>query len=113
MNANIKCVESIEDNILVLGGTGKTGRRIAERLASRGVRTRVASRGADPSFDWNDRSTWEAALDGVTAVWVSYAPDLAIPGATDTIRNFADFARRVADSGTWNQAGENQEAVAS
>lgn len=92
MNADIKCVESTEDNILVLGGTGKTGRRIAERLASRGVRTRVASRGADPSFDWNDRSTWEAALDGMTAVWVSYAPDLAIPGATDTIRNFVDQA---------------------
>lgn len=113
MNADVKCAESTESNILLLGGTGKTGRRIAERLADRGVRTRIASRTTGTPFDWNDRSTWEAALDGVTAVWVSYAPDLAIPGATDTIRDFADFSRRVADSGAWNQADANQEAVAS
>lgn len=77
---------------LVLGGTGKTGRRVAERLAERGVQTRIASRSADPGFDWNDQSTWDAALDGVTAAYITYAPDLAIPGATDTIRNFVDKA---------------------
>jgi len=77
---------------LVLGGTGKTGRRVAERLASRGVPTRVASRSADPSFDWNDHSSWDAALDGVTAAYVTYAPDLAIPGATDAIRDFVEKA---------------------
>ncbi|MFC1530812.1 NmrA family transcriptional regulator [Gemmatimonadota bacterium] len=74
---------------LVLGGTGKTGRRIVERLASRGVPTRVASRAGDPPFDWGDQSTWDAALDGVAAAYISYAPDLAIPGATDAIHAFA------------------------
>lgn len=73
---------------LVLGGTGKTGRRVAERLASRGVKTRIASRSASPSFDWNDQSTWKAHLSGVEAVYITYAPDLAIPGATDAIRVF-------------------------
>ena len=73
---------------LVLGGTGKTGRRVAERLASRGVPTRIASRSGAPSFDWNDKGTWGAALDGVTAAYITYAPDLAIPGATDAIREF-------------------------
>ena len=73
---------------LITGGTGKTGRRIAERLAVRGVETRIASRSADPSFEWNDPSTWAAALDGVKSAYISYAPDLAIPGATDTIRAF-------------------------
>jgi len=73
---------------LVLGGTGKTGRRIVERLASRGVPTRVASRAAEPSFDWNDQGTWDEVLDGVTAAYISFAPDLAIPGATDAIRDF-------------------------
>jgi uncharacterized protein YbjT (DUF2867 family) len=73
---------------LVLGGTGKTGRRVAERLANLGVPTRIASRAAEPSFDWEDRSTWDAVLDGVKAAYVSYAPDLAIPGATDSIRAF-------------------------
>ena len=77
---------------LVLGGTGKTGHRVAERLASRGVPTRVASRSANPPFDWNDQGTWEATLDGVTAIYVSYAPDLAIPGATETMRVFVGKA---------------------
>ena len=77
---------------LVVGGTGKTGRRVVERLASRGVPTRVASRAADPSFDWDDQGTWDAAFDGVTAAYVSYAPDLAIPGATDDIRAFVEKA---------------------
>jgi uncharacterized protein YbjT (DUF2867 family) len=77
---------------LVLGGTGKTGRRVAERLAGRGVETRIASRSASPSFDWNNRNTWDAALDGVTAVYITYAPDLAIPGATEAIQAFVDNA---------------------
>ncbi len=85
-------VQSPEKMTLVLGGTGKTGRRVAERLKARGVPTRIASRSGTPSFDWNDRSTWEIALDGVTAAYITYAPDLAIPGATDTIHSFVDKA---------------------
>jgi uncharacterized protein YbjT (DUF2867 family) len=77
---------------LVLGGTGKTGRRVVERLASRGVPTRVASRATDPSFDWAEQSSWATALDGVTAAYISYAPDLAIPGATEAIRAFVERA---------------------
>jgi len=77
---------------LVLGGTGKTGRRVAARLAARGVPARVASRTGAPRFDWNDPGSWDAALDGVGAAWLSYAPDLAIPGAADTIRAFVDRA---------------------
>ena len=81
-----------EGPTLVLGGTGKTGRRIVERLASRAVPTRVGSRASDPPFDWGDESTWGAALDGVTAAYISYAPDLAIPGATDAIHAFVERA---------------------
>ena len=81
-----------EGLMLVLGGSGKTGRRVVERLASRGVPTRVASRAGDPPFDWGDEGTWGAALDGVTAVYISYAPDLAIPGATDAIHAFVERA---------------------
>ena len=77
---------------LILGGTGKTGRRVADRLASRGVSTRVASRSADINFDWNDPGTWDRTLDGVTAAYISYAPDLAIPGATDAVRRFVEKA---------------------
>ena len=48
MNSNTRS----EGLTLVLGGTGKTGRRVVERLANRGVPTRVASRAGDPPFDW-------------------------------------------------------------
>jgi len=77
---------------LVLGGTGKTGRRVAERLQSRGVQTRIASRSGDTGFDWNDQDTWDAVLDGVTTAYITYAPDLAIPGATEAIQAFVDKA---------------------
>jgi uncharacterized protein YbjT (DUF2867 family) len=77
---------------LVLGGSGKTGRRVAERLQGRGINTRIASRSTKPSFDWNDQVTWDAVLRDVTAVYISYAPDLAIPGAADAIRAFVEKA---------------------
>ena len=79
---------------LVLGGTGKTGRRIAEQLAARNVPVRIGSRSATPSFDWEDRGTWAAAIANVEAVYVSYYPDLAAPGATDAIRAFTELAVR-------------------
>jgi len=73
---------------LVLGGTGKTGRRVAERLLARGVPIRIGSRSAEPPFDWDDAATWAPALRGVRAVYIAYAPDLAAPGAADAIRAF-------------------------
>jgi uncharacterized protein YbjT (DUF2867 family) len=79
---------------LVLGGTGKTGRRIVEQLTARGLPVRAGSRAASPSFVWEDRTTWPAALAGVGAVYISYYPDLAAPGATDAIRAFTDLAVR-------------------
>jgi len=79
---------------LVLGGTGKTGRRVVERLTARGLPTRVGSRSGEPPFDWEDRATWAPALRNVGSVYVTYYPDLAVPGAADTIRSFADLAVR-------------------
>jgi uncharacterized protein YbjT (DUF2867 family) len=79
---------------LVLGGTGKTGRRVAERLAERGLPVRIGSRSAEPPFDWEKRDTWATALDGVSAAYVSYYPDLAIPGAPEAVRAFAELAAR-------------------
>jgi uncharacterized protein YbjT (DUF2867 family) len=79
---------------LVLGGTGKTGRRVASILETKGVPVRIGSRSASPSFDWNNESGWDACLDGVQAVYITFAPDLAIPGATDAIAAFVGKARR-------------------
>ena len=92
MEDDLNCTKTEEGLTLVLGGTGKSGHRIVERLASRGVPTRVASRAAAPSFDWGQPNTWDAVLGGVTAAYISYAPDLAIPGATDAIRELVERA---------------------
>ena len=78
--------------ILVLGGTGKTGRRIVERLQARGTPVRVGSRSAQPSFQWEAPDSWTDALRDVSAVYISYYPDLAAPGAADTIERFTDLA---------------------
>ena len=77
---------------LVLGGTGKTGRRVAERLAARGLPVRVGSRSGEPPFDWENRSTWAPALEGVGSVYLTYYPDLAVPGAVEATRSFAELA---------------------
>jgi uncharacterized protein YbjT (DUF2867 family) len=74
---------------LVLGGTGKTGRRVAERLRKRGLPTRVGSRSGEVPFDWEDHTTWAPALGDVGSVYVSYYPDLAVPGAVAAVRAFA------------------------
>ena len=80
--------------ILVLGGTGKTGRRVVERLQARELPVRVGSRAGTPPFDWEDRSTWAPALDGVGAVYLSYYPDIAVPGAVEAVSEFAALAVR-------------------
>ncbi|MFC4555359.1 NmrA family transcriptional regulator [Georgenia faecalis] len=81
-----------EKTTLVLGGTGKTGRRVRTRLDALGVRTRIGSRAGDPPFDWEDPSTWPAVLDGIGAAYLCYVPDLAVPGAGETVGALADAA---------------------
>ncbi|PRD58390.1 NAD(P)H-binding protein [Phyllobacterium myrsinacearum] len=78
--------------ILIVGGTGKTGRRVAQRLAAQNVPVRIGSRSGNPAFDWEDRNTWLPALDGVKAAYITYYPDIAIPGATQTVEAFARLA---------------------
>ena len=80
------------NTVLLLGGTGKTGRRVAERLTRRGVPIRIGSRTASPPFEWNEPATWPGVLGEVSAVYIAYYPDLAIAGAADHLRAFADVA---------------------
>ena len=79
---------------LVLGGTGKTGRRVAQRLTALGYPVRAGSRSGRTRFDWQDQATWGPALDGVTAAYVCYYPDLATPGAVQAVGSFAELAVR-------------------
>jgi uncharacterized protein YbjT (DUF2867 family) len=76
--------------ILVLGGTGKSGRRIAARLHQHDIR--IASRNGDYRFDWDDDSTWARAAAGADAVYISYYPDVSFPGAADRVGAFARTA---------------------
>jgi len=78
--------------ILVIGGTGKTGRRVAERLTARGVPVRIGSRTAQPPFDCDDPATWPAAIAGTSAAYVAFAPDLALPGAAAAVSTVARLA---------------------
>ncbi len=71
---------------LVLGATGKTGRRIVQRLSEKGHSVREGSRQSDPPFDWENSGTWKAALRGVESVYISFFPDLAVPGAPAAIK---------------------------
>jgi uncharacterized protein YbjT (DUF2867 family) len=75
---------------LVIGATGKTGRRIVERLRARGVPVRLGSRAT--GFEWQERSTWGPLLDGVDAAYISYYPDLTVDGGADAVGALARLA---------------------
>jgi uncharacterized protein YbjT (DUF2867 family) len=59
-----------EPTILVLGGTGTTGRRVAARLRAAGAVVRAASRHGAVRFDWSDPDSWPAAVDGATGLYL-------------------------------------------
>lgn len=94
MGVTINKASSQNGPVLVLGGTGKTGRRVAERLEGQGVPVRIGSRSAVPAFDWRREESWDACLEGVKAAYITFAPDLAVPGSTDLIEAFCDRAKR-------------------
>jgi uncharacterized protein YbjT (DUF2867 family) len=81
-----------ERRILVLGGNGKTGRRVARRLEALGVPVRIGSRAGEPPFDWNVPGGWPRVLRGVGGAYVTYQPDLAVPGAAEAVGAFAELA---------------------
>ena len=83
--------DTTQKPVLVLNGTGKIGRRVAERLTARGLPVRIGSRSSEPRFDWDDRSTWAPALEGVGSAYVSHHFD-AIPGAAEMLGSFAELA---------------------
>src|SRR5918995_3740542 len=77
---------------LILGGTGKTGRRVVEHLRTLGRPAGVGSRSGEPPFDWEDHTTWVPALRSVGSVYVTYYPDLAVPDSVEAVRSFAKLA---------------------
>lgn len=81
------------DPILVIGATGKTGRRVAQRLESRGHAVRHGSRRSETPFEWEAPETWPAALAGAASAYVTYYPDLAFPGAVEKLGALCEAAK--------------------
>ena len=79
--------------ILIIGKTAKTGLRVEQRLQALGYSTRGVSRSSTPTFNWEDAATWRAALEGTQSAYVTFYPDLAIPSAENTIREFTELAK--------------------
>jgi uncharacterized protein YbjT (DUF2867 family) len=82
--------------ILIIGGNGKTGRRVDNLLRAQNIATRPVSRSSPVPFDWLKPEDWPAALDGVRKAYVTFQPDLAVEGSTEAI---AELARLALDKG--------------
>jgi len=78
--------------ILIIGKNGKTGSRVNQRLQALGYTTRPVSRSTTPSFDWENPATWASAIKGTRCAYVTYQPDLAVPNAEATIKEFVRVA---------------------
>jgi uncharacterized protein YbjT (DUF2867 family) len=63
-----------DEPVVVLGATGRTGRRIARMLRAARVPVRAASRTGEVRFDWSDPQTWEPAVAGAARMYLM-APD--------------------------------------
>ncbi|GAA0743588.1 NmrA family NAD(P)-binding protein [Gaetbulibacter jejuensis] len=85
----------MNSNILIIGGTGKTGRRVVEQLQKKGIQPRIGSRQATPSFDWDDKNTWIESLKGIEKMYITYYPDLAVPGAKEAIESLTYLAKEL------------------
>ena len=83
----------MKQNILVIGGTGKTGKRIVNLLVEQGHNVRKGSRSGSPAFDWHQPEGWARALDGMQSVYITYQPDLAVPGALEAIEELVRQAK--------------------
>src|SRR5262249_58450110 len=81
MNTNM----STQGTTVVLGGTGKTGRRVAERLQARGIPTRGARRSGGRPFASEGRSTWGPTLQRASAAEEAFLPDSGAPRSARTL----------------------------
>lgn len=82
------------NEILVLGATGKTGKRVAGKLQKMGIPIRAGSRNGTPPFDWDKPGNWVTVLDGIQKVYLTYYPDFVAPGALEKIQGFAEAAKK-------------------
>ena len=82
-------------SVLVTGATGKTGQSLVAQLQAKGLAHRAASRAGEPPFDWTAPATWDAALEGVTSIYL-----VAPPTVDDPYSKIIDFLRLAMRSGS-------------
>ena len=85
----------MKENYLIIGGTGKTGRKVVANLEDQGHNVRIGSRSAVPSFEWEDPSNWMDVLKDIDKMYVVFYPDLAVPGAYEAIQRITMVAKAV------------------
>lgn len=96
------------NTILVIGSTGKTGKRVTDQLEARGIPIRHGSRSAEIPFDWDDPQTWAPALAGVDKVYLTYYPDLAVPGSVDAVGKLTELAKEAGVARVVLLSGRNE-----
>jgi uncharacterized protein YbjT (DUF2867 family) len=77
---------------LVIGGNGRIGRRIVDRLRALDRPVRIGSPSGQPSFDWQDPTTWKPALAGTEAAYVMYHPEIELPESAPAIAALGELA---------------------
>lgn len=87
-------IKNMSYKILITGGNGKTGRRVAERLSVLYQDFISVSRSSTPAFDWYDPSTWKGVLTGISKVYITFQPDLAVPASVDIIKAFVEASKQ-------------------
>lgn len=83
-----------KDKFLIIGGTGKTGRKVVKSLQLLNQEVQVGSRLSNPAFDWDNTNTYETALEGIDKVYITYQPDLAVPDARQSIAKLIFVAKQ-------------------
>ncbi len=83
-----------KEHFLIIGGTGKTGRKVVESLQQLNQDVRVGSRSATIPFDWEQPATWASAIKGIDKIYITFQPDLAVPGAFEAIKGLVAIARQ-------------------
>ncbi len=82
------------ENIVVIGGTGKTGRRVVKNLKEAGYNVRAVGHSTTPALDWEKPETYDAVLEGMDRAYIVYYPDLAVPGSKEAITTLTEKAKK-------------------
>jgi uncharacterized protein YbjT (DUF2867 family) len=103
-------------NVLVIGGAGKSGRRVVEKLKSNSIHVYSTVRDlknvttSELLFSWDDTCNWSDVLRGQDAIFIVH-PDTSIPEAQDQIKALVEYAKNAAVKKLVLLSSRGQESV--